>query len=199
MSNEPIPQNSPPDIPKRPRRTGRIVLIGILAFVLAAVAITAIIYRDTLILLLNPDRIEINRLSETLTTLDSLQEKGMIRDLDIQSGGAGTEIFYRSYDGSVEVGAVYADDAIQWIEGSVWAMRSSIQTVPDAEAFAGDMLSPFFNENEVRAIFLSFTSDIVAQAGRDSMDMSLELGDRYTVTVQGPPMQTVRFRVAVNR
>ena len=197
MSNEPTQKNNPPAAPKRPRRTGRILLIGILALVLTAAAVTAVVFRDTLALLLHPERIEVSRLPETLEALEALREKGAIRDLKVSTGEDGTEIFYRSADDSVEVNAFYADDGVRRIEGSVWAMRSSIQTIPDAEAFAAEMLSPFFDENETRAIFLKFTSDIVTQAGRDFMDMNLELGGNYRVTVQGPPMQTVRFGVEV--
>ncbi|MCL2031258.1 MAG: hypothetical protein FWG93_06900, partial [Oscillospiraceae bacterium] len=186
MSNQPADRGSPPAPPKRPRRTGRILLFGILAAVLLAAAVTAIVYRDTLALLLYPDRIEVSRLPETLDALYALREKGAIRDLNIRNAEDGTEISYRSADDSVEVSAVYADDLVRSIEGSVWAARSSIQTIPDAEAFAANMLSPFFSQDETRAIFLKFTSDIVAQAGRDAMDMSLELGGRYSITVQGP-------------
>ena len=81
------------------------------------------------------------------------------------------------------------------MEGTICSNRSSIQTVSDAEDFAGDMLSPFFDPNEIRAIFIKFSPDIIAQAGRDNMDMTLNLGGNYAISIQGPPLEIVRFDV----
>lgn len=203
MSITPNIPDSPPAvaIPKRPRRTGRVILIGTLVLLLAAIAVTAIVFRDTLELLLHPDRIEISRFSDAAETLRQLEGQGVIRDLRIRAAEEGTELFYRSADDSVEVTAVYAyeDEAFLWLDGTVRSQLSSLQTIPDAEAFAAEMLSPFFNADETRAIFLKFSADIIAQAGRDSMELNLNLADRYKISIEGPPMQTVRFSIGVSQ
>lgn len=183
------------DIPRRRKHTGLLIFLIISVLVLATLGITAFVNRETLSLLLHPERIEFNTLADTDALLHTLESEGAIRGLRIETDAEKTTFFFRSADGSVEINAQYHDDEFSFLEGFVNAMASSIQTIAQAEDFASKLLSPFLDSHETQAVILKFSPDIVAQSGRSVMDMSLTLGERYAATLQGPPMEIVRFTV----
>lgn len=194
-SMRPTPVVPAKDLPRRRNRTGWWIFFTIIALVIAALATVALIYRDTLTLLLHPERIEISMLPETEAALRLLESDGSVRNLRIETSNSQTTISFRSADESVAVTAEYADGQFVRLEGRINAMQTSIQTIPQAEEFAAVMLSPFFDIHEIRAVIMKFSPDIISQAGRNEMDMSMSVGERYTASVKGPPMETVRFTV----
>ncbi|MDR1736199.1 MAG: hypothetical protein LBR85_04940 [Oscillospiraceae bacterium] len=186
------------NLPRRHRRIGKFIALGIAAAILSAVAVTAYIYRETIILLIDPSRIEISAWADTEGAVRALEDRDVIRNVLVLTEGGDTTLSFATRDASITVIARYTDGAFRSLQGTVNAMQTGIGTISGAQKYATEMLSPFFSVPETQAILIKFTPDIVAQAGRDSMDMSVTLGERYAASIMGQTMQTLDFTVTAN-
>jgi hypothetical protein len=180
---------------KHPRKKGKIIVLCILGALLLTVSVLAVVNFSVLRLVFSPKTIAISDREESIVVLKRLENTDTIRNFQISNENS--SVSFSSVDESIKISSEYDSGQLSRISGEVDAGRLSVSTIDEARELARVVLSPYFDDDEIVAIFLRYSPDIIARAGRGNIDLSFDIGDNYHVTAVGSAHTSIEFNIIV--
>ena len=185
-----------PDHPSgRGKKKWKIIAGGILGAFFLAVAVLAIANRPVLELVLSPENIVMAGIEESIDTLKQLENVGIVKNLEISSETGGVSFF--NADESIRVAGEYDDGRLRRVSGEIDTRRVRVATIDEGTELARVMLSPYFGDAEIAAILVRYSPGIISSLSGTSgaVNMSLDIGGNYHVTITGSTRGVVDFNI----
>jgi len=188
-----IPVENHGGIPKRPRKKGKIIVLCIIGALLLTAAVLVVLNSSVLRLAVSPDNIAVSGVEESVAVLKNLENDGSITNLEV-SGDKNIVSFFNA-DKSIKITSEYEGGRFRSIVGEIDAERVHVSTVSEGRELAYVILSPYFSDDEIDAILLRYSPEIIANAENDNIDVSFDIGNSYNVTVTGSAYAIVEFGI----
>jgi hypothetical protein len=183
-------------IRKFPRKKGKKIVFCILGALFLAVTVLAIVNFSVLKLVFSPNNIAISEREESIAVLKQLESADSISGLQVS--GDNNSVSFFSADESIKISSDYDGEQLNRISGEIDAGRVSVSTIEEARELARVVLSPYFNDDEIVAIFLRYSPSLIAMVRSDNINLSFNIGDSYHVTATGSAHTGIEFSIAVN-
>ena len=163
------------------------------------VAVVAIINLSVLKFVFLPENIVISERGESIVALRQLENSGDVKNLEVSSSAG---VSFSNADESIKVTSEYDGERFRSVSGKIDAGRVNVSTMDEGKELARVMLSPYLGEDEIRAILVRYSPDIISGisgAASDNINMSFDIGNNYRVTVTGSAYDTIGFEIVVKR
>ena len=179
----------------RKNKKGKTIIFSILGVFLLAAAVLAVANLSVLRLVFSPGSIVVSEREESITVLKRLESTGDVMNLEV-SDDTGSVSFF-SADENIKVTSEYDGARLKRASGEINARRVRVSNIEDGKGLARVMLSPYFTDDEIAAILLRHSPDIIANAVSGNINMSFDIGDNYHVTVAGSANDKVEVGITV--
>ena len=185
---------------KSKKKKWKIVVGCILGAFLLTVAVLIVVNLSVLKLVLSPEKIVIPEREESISVLKQLESAGDVRNLEVSSDTG--EVSFFNADESIKIASKYDGERVTNISGEIDTGRVSVSTIDEGKELARVMLSPYLSDEEITAILVRYSADIISgisSAASDNINMSFDIGNNYQVTVTGSAYDTIEFNIVATQ